>query len=242
MVAYAENLRKLVEKIECNKLINEYYLTDIVSIAVKSNLNVGYVITDEKEAIGINNRNDLAKAEFYFQEDKRKFFTNSGVTLVAPEAVFFSLDTQIGIDSVIYPYVFFGPKVKIGSGAKIGPFAKCEDTTIDDSAIVGNFVETKASDIGMDTKIKHLSYIGNTKVGPRSNVGAGTVVCNYDGKKKHKTNVGSNCFIGANSSLIAPLNIHDDSVIAAGSVIVEDVPEKSLAIARERQVIKKITV
>ncbi|MDM8335520.1 NTP transferase domain-containing protein [Wolbachia pipientis] len=240
MVAYAKNLRELVGKIECNKLIHEYYLTDIVSIAVKSNLNVGYVITEEEEAIGINNRNDLAKAEFYFQENKRKFFTNIGVTLAAPETVFFSLDTQIGVDSTIYPYVFFGPGVKIGSGARVGPFTKCEDTTIGDSAVVGNFVEVKASYIGMDTKIKHLSYIGNTKVGLESNIGAGTVVCNYDGKRKHKTNIGSNCFVGANSSLIAPLNVHDDSVIAAGSVIVEDVPERSLAIARERQVIKKI--
>ncbi|MFV1011133.1 NTP transferase domain-containing protein [Wolbachia endosymbiont of Nasonia vitripennis] len=240
MVAHEKNLRELVEKIECNNQAHEYYLTDIVAIAVKSNLNVGYVIADEEEATGINNRNDLATAEFYFQEEKRKFFTNSGVTLVAPETVFFSLDTQIGMDSIVYPYVFFGPGVKIGSGVRVGPFAKCENTTIGDGAIIGNFVETKASDIGINTKIKHLSYIGNTQVGQGSNIGAGTVVCNYDGKKKRKTNIGSNCFIGANSSLIAPLNVHDDSVIAAGSVIVKDVPKGSLAIARERQVTKKI--
>uniref|UniRef100_A0A3B0IY21 Bifunctional protein GlmU n=1 Tax=Wolbachia endosymbiont of Aleurodicus floccissimus TaxID=2152762 RepID=A0A3B0IY21_9RICK len=240
MVAREKNLRELVEKIECNNQAHEYYLTDIVAIVVKSNLNVGYVIADEEEATGINNRNDLATAEFYFQEEKRKFFTNSGVTLVAPETVFFSLDTQIGMDSIVYPYVFFGPGVKIGSGARVGPFAKCENTTIGDGAIIGNFVEIKASDIGINTKIKHLSYIGNTQVGQGSNIGAGTVICNYDGKKKHKTNIGSNCFIGANSSLIAPLNVHDDSLVAAGSVIVEDVPEKSLAIARERQVTKKI--
>ncbi|MFT4327230.1 MAG: NTP transferase domain-containing protein [Wolbachia pipientis] len=240
MVAYTKDLHELVEKIECNNQAREYYLTDIVAIAVKSNLNVGYVIADEEEATGINNRNDLATAEFYFQEEKRKFFTNSGVTLVAPETVFFSLDTQIGMDSIVYPYVFFGPGVKIGSGVRVGPFAKCENTTIGDGAIIGNFVETKASDIGINTKIKHLSYIGNTQVGQGSNIGAGTVICNYDGKKKHKTNIGSNCFIGANSSLIAPLNVHDDSLVAAGSVIVEDVPEKSLAIARERQITKKI--
>ncbi|CCE76913.1 MULTISPECIES: NTP transferase domain-containing protein [Wolbachia] len=240
MVAREKNLRELVEKIECNNQAHEYYLTGIVAIAVKSNLNVGYVIADEEEATGINNRNDLATAEFYFQEEKRKFFTNSGVTLVAPETVFFSLDTQIGMDSIIYPYVFFGPGVKIGSGVRVGPFAKCENTTIGDGAIIGNFVETKASDIGINTKIKHLSYIGNTQVGQGSNIGAGTVVCNYDGKKKRKTNIGSNCFIGANSSLIAPLNVHDDSLVAAGSVIVEDVPKGSLAIARERQVTKKI--
>ncbi|WP_264707763.1 NTP transferase domain-containing protein [Wolbachia endosymbiont (group B) of Agriphila straminella] len=240
MVAREKNLRELVEKIECNNQAHEYYLTDIVAIAVKSNLNVGYITADEEEATGINNRNDLVKAEFYFQEEKRKFFTNSGVTLVAPETVFFSLDTQIGMDSIVYPYVFFGPGVKIGSGVRVGPFAKCENTTIGDGAIIGNFVETKASDIGINTKIKHLSYIGNTQVGQGSNIGAGTVICNYDGKKKHKTNIGSNCFIGANSSLIAPLNVHDDSLVAAGSVIVEDVPEKSLAISRERQITKKI--
>nr|CAH7716155.1 unnamed protein product [Callosobruchus chinensis] len=144
------------------------------------------------------------------------------------------------MDSIVYPYVFFGPGVKIGSGVRVGPFAKCENTTIGDGAIIGNFVETKASDIGINTKIKHLSYIGNTQVGQGNNIGAGTVICNYDGKKKHKTNIGSNCFIGANSSLIAPLNVHDDSVIAAGSVIVEDVPKRSLAIARGRQVTKEI--
>lgn len=240
MVARGKNLRELVEKIECNNQAHEYYLTDIVAIAVKSNLNVGYVIADEEEATGINNRNDLATAEFYFQEEKRKFFTNSGVTLVAPETVFFSLDTQIGMDSIVYPYVFFGPGVKIGSGVRVGPFAKCENTTIGDGVIIGNFVETKASDIGINTKIKHLSYIGNTQVGQGSNIGAGTVICNYDGKKKHKTNIGSNCFIGANSSLIAPLNVHDDSLVAAGSVVVKDVPKGSLAIARERQITKKI--
>lgn len=240
MVAYTKDLHELVEKIECNNQAREYYLTDIVAIAVKSNLNVGYVIADEEEATGINNRNDLATAEFYFQEEKRKFFTNSGVTLVAPETVFFSLDTQIGMDSIVYPYVFFGPGVKIGSGVRVGPFAKCENTTIGDGAIIGNFVETKASDIGINTKIKHLSYIGNTQVGRGSNIGAGTVTCNYDGKKKHKTNIGSNCFIGANSSLIAPLNVHDDSLVAAGSVVVKDVPKGSLAIARERQITKKI--
>ncbi|BET36392.1 NTP transferase domain-containing protein [Wolbachia pipientis] len=240
MVAREKNLRELVEKIECNNQAHEYYLTDIVAIAVKSNLNVGYVIADEEEATGINNRNDLATAEFYFQEEKRKFFTNSGVTLVAPETVFFSLDTQIGMDSIVYPYVFFGPGVKIGSDVRVGPFAKCENTTIGDGAIIGNFVETKASDIGINTKIKHLSYIGNTQVGQGSNIGAGTVICNYDGKKKHRTNIGSNCFIGANSSLIAPLNVHDDSLVAAGSVVVKDVPKGSLAIARERQITKKI--
>lgn len=258
MVARAKNLRELVEKIECNSSTHEYYLTDIVSIAVEHGLNVGYVITGGEEAIGINNRNDLAKAEFYFQENQRKVFTDFGVTLVAPETVFFSLDTQIARDSVIYPYVFFGPGVKIESGAKILPFSHLENcliksnaevgpftrirgnTTIGNKAKIGNFVEVKTSEIGQNTRIKHLSYIGNAKVGQGSNIGAGTIVCNYDGKNKYETNIGSNCFVGANSSLIAPLNIHDESVIAAGSVIVEDVPEKSLAIAREKQVIKRI--
>ncbi|WP_410541874.1 NTP transferase domain-containing protein [Wolbachia endosymbiont (group E) of Neria commutata] len=258
MVTYAKNLRELVEKIECNNLINEYYLTDIVSIAVKNGLSVGYATTGEEEATGINNRNDLIKAEFYFQENKRKIFTDSGVTLVAPETIFFSLDTQIAKDSIIDPYVFFGPDVKIEpgvkilsfshlesclikSGATIGPFARIsKNTTIGENSVIGNFVEIKTSEIGENTKAKHLSYMGNTKVGRESNIGAGAVVCNYDGKNKHETNIGNNCFIGANSSLIAPLNIYDNSTVAAGSIIVEDVPEKSLAIAREKQVIKKI--
>ncbi|MDD9332024.1 MAG: NTP transferase domain-containing protein [Wolbachia sp.] len=257
MVAYAKNLRELVEKIECNNSTHEYYLTDIVSIAVKNGLSVGYIVTDEEEAMGINNRNDLARAEFSFQTSKRNFFIDSGVTLVSPKTVFFSLDTEIAKDSVIYPYVFFGPGVKIESSAKImsfshlencliksgaaiGPFARIsKDTIINDNATIGNFVEVKTSNIGKNTKIKHLSYVGNTKVGQGSNIGAGTVVCNYDGKKKHETNIGNKCFIGANSSLIAPLNVHSNSRVAAGSVIVDDVPEKSLAIARKKQVIKK---
>jgi bifunctional UDP-N-acetylglucosamine pyrophosphorylase/glucosamine-1-phosphate N-acetyltransferase len=258
MVTYANNLRELVEKIERNNLTNEYYLTDIVSIAVKNDLQVGYVLTDEEEAIGINNRNDLLKAEFCFQENKRKIFTDSGVTLVAPETIFFSLDTQIAKDSVVGPYVVLGPGVKVEPGAKIlsfshlencliksgatvGPFVRIsKDTTIGNNTTIGNFVEVKTSNIGENTKIKHLSYIGDTKVGRGSNIGAGTVTCNYDGKNKHKTNIGNNCFIGSNSALIAPLNIHDNSIVAAGSVIVENVPEKSLAIAREKQVIKEI--
>ncbi|QKX01576.1 NTP transferase domain-containing protein [Wolbachia endosymbiont of Cruorifilaria tuberocauda] len=240
MVAQAKDLRSLVEKIECNKLTHEYYLTDIVSIAIKSNLDVGYVTTEEEEAIGINDRSDLIKAEFYFQESQRKIFTNLGVTLVAPETVFFSFDTEIGMDSIIYPYVFFGPGVKIGSGTRIGPFTKCAYTSIGDNAVVGNFVEVKVSDIGKNTKIKHLSYIGNTKIGTGSNIGAGAVICNFDGKKKHETNIGSNCLIGANSSLIAPLSVHDESIIAAGSIIVKDVPRKRLVITKRKQMIKKI--
>ncbi|MDN5248190.1 MAG: bifunctional UDP-N-acetylglucosamine diphosphorylase/glucosamine-1-phosphate N-acetyltransferase GlmU [Wolbachia endosymbiont of Tyrophagus putrescentiae] len=255
LVAYARNLRELVEKIECN---DEYYLTDIVSIAVKSGLSVGYFVTDEQEAMGVNSRTDLVKAELYFQEERRKFFIDSGVKLVAPNTVFFSLDTQIAKDASIDPYVFFGPGVKVEScvkilsfshlenclikkSATIGPFARIsQGTTIGDSSMIGNFIEIKASEIDENTKIKHLSYIGDTKIGQGSNIGAGTVVCNYDGKNKHKTDIGNNCFIGSNSSLIAPISIGNGSMVAAGSVIVEDVPEKSLAIARERQVIKKI--
>lgn len=257
MVTSAKNLRKLIKEIECNKFTQEYYLTDIVSIAVKSGLSVDYVIIDEEEAMGVNSRHDLAKAEFYFQESRRKFFVDSGVTLIAPDTIFFSLDTQIAQDAIVDPYVVFAPGVEvesdakilsfshlenclIKSGATIGPFARVsKDTIIGNNSIIGNFVEVKASTIGANTKIKHLSYIGNTQVGKESNIGAGTVVCNYDGKKKHETNIGNNCFIGANSSLIAPLNIHNNSMVAAGSVIVDDVPEESLAIAREKQVIKE---
>lgn len=259
MVTYAENLRELVKKIECNNSTREYYLTDIVSLAVKSGLSVDYVTIDEKEAMGVNSRNDLAKAEFYFQESRRKFFIDSGVKLTAPDTVFFSLDTKIAKDTSVDPYVFFGPGVEvecdtkilsfshlenclIKSGATVGPFARIsKGTTIGNNSTIGNFVEIKSSEIDENTKIKHLSYIGNTKVGRESNIGAGTVICNYDGRNKHETNIGNNCFIGANSSLIAPLNIHNNSMVAAGSVIVDDVPEESLAIARKKQKLKKLS-
>ncbi|OEY86849.1 UDP-N-acetylglucosamine diphosphorylase/glucosamine-1-phosphate N-acetyltransferase [Wolbachia pipientis] len=254
IVAYAKELHNLVRKIERK---HEYHLTDIVSIAATCGLEVGYVVTDEAEGIGINNRDDLIKAEVYFQEDKRKLFTDLGVTLVSPKTLFFSLDTQIFKDTVVDPYVFFGPGVTVQSevrilsfshlehcvimkGATIGPFARIrKNTTIDDHAIVGNFVEIKKSNIQRNVKIKHLSYIGDTEIGHGSNIGAGTIVCNYDGKNKHKTRIGRDCFIGANSSLVAPLNIHDNSMIAAGSVIVKDVPKESFAIAREKQIIKE---
>ncbi len=254
IVAHAKELRNLVKKIEHK---HEYYLTDIVSIAVESSLNVGYVVVNEAEGIGINNRDDLVQAEAYFQEYQRKFFTALGVTLVAPYTQFFSLDTEISKDTIVDPYVFFGPGVKIQpdvkilsfshledclimKGATVGPFARIrKNTIVHDHAIVGNFVEVKKSEIHKDVKIKHLSYIGDTEIKHDSNIGAGTVICNYDGKNKHRTYIGRNCFIGANSSLIAPINIYDNSTVAAGSVIVQDVPESSLAIARKRQIIKK---
>jgi bifunctional UDP-N-acetylglucosamine pyrophosphorylase / glucosamine-1-phosphate N-acetyltransferase len=254
ILGYANELRDLVKKIEYK---HEYYLTDIVSIAVENGLDVGYVVTNEAEGIGVNTRDDLIQAETYFQAGKRQSFTNLGVTLVDPQTQFFSLDTEISKDTVVDPYVFFGPGVKIQSnvkifsfshlencsimqGATIGPFARIRmNTIVNNNAIIGNFVEVKKSEVYKGVKIKHLSYIGDTKIEHNSNIGAGTVVCNYDGKHKHKTHIGKNCFIGANSSLIAPLNIYNNSTVAAGSVIVKDVPAESLAIAREKQIIKK---
>ncbi len=257
LVGHTKHFRELIEQIEPNNFTGEYYLTDIISIATQNSLPIGYIIVDEKEAIGVNNRHDLAKAERYFQKERRKYFIDSGVMLTDSNTVFFSLDTQIGNDTIIEPYVFFGPGVTIEPEAKIlsfshlenclikkdaiiGPFTRIKDSTIIDcSATVGNFVEIKQSTVGKKSKIKHLSYIGDTEIGHNSNLGAGTIVCNYDGKNKHKTMIGNSCFIGANSSLIAPINISDDAKVAAGSVIVEDVPKGNLAIARKRQINKK---
>jgi bifunctional UDP-N-acetylglucosamine pyrophosphorylase/glucosamine-1-phosphate N-acetyltransferase len=231
----------------------EFYLTDVINFAIKDKKNITYIITDENEAIGINNRTDLSRAELYFNERKRKFFLENGVTLLDPSTTYFSYDTEIDNDVIIHQNVIFGEGVKIqsgaeilpfcyienaniGSGAKIGPFARVRNNTnIKSNVEIGNFVELKNSKIHENVKIKHLSYIGDTEIKENSNIGAGTITCNFDGIKKHKTFIGENCFIGANNTIIAPLKIGNNAKTGAGSTITDDVPENSLAIARCRQ-------
>ena len=183
----------------------------------------------------------------------RNKFLKSGVKMVGPETIFFSNDTQIGKNVIIEPYVVIGSKVKIGNNVviksfshlescqienkvEIGPYARIRPNTIlKEGSKVGNFVEVKKSVIGKKSKINHLTYIGDSKVGKSVNVGAGTITCNYDGKKKYVTNIKDKVFIGSNSSLVAPITIGEGSTIGAGSVITRNVKRKSLALTRSEQ-------
>ena len=183
----------------------------------------------------------------------RNKFLKSGVKMVGPETIFFSNDTQIGKNVIIEPYVVIGSKVKIGNNVviksfshlescqienkvEIGPFARIRPNTIlKEGSKVGNFVEVKKSVIGKKSKVNHLTYIGDSKIGKSVNVGAGTITCNYDGKKKHVTNIKDKVFIGSNSSLVAPITIGEGSTVGAGSVITRNVKKKSLALTRGEQ-------
>ena len=187
------------------------------------------------------------------QKKLREKFVKSGVKMISPETIFFSKDTKIGNNVTIEPYVVISSKVKIGSnviiksfshleGCKIenkvevGPYARIRpDTLLKEGSKIGNFVEVKKSNVGKKSKVNHLSYIGDTDIGKAVNVGAGTITCNYDGIKKHKTKIKDKVFIGSNSSLVAPVIIDNESIVGAGSVITKNVSKKSLALTRSLQ-------
>tara|TARA_B100001093_G_scaffold246482_1_gene235973 strand:- start:399 stop:1016 length:618 start_codon:yes stop_codon:yes gene_type:complete len=187
------------------------------------------------------------------QNNLRIKFLKSGVKMVGPETIFFSKDTKIGKNVTIEPYVVIGSKVKIGSNViiksfshlekckienkvEIGPYARIRpDTVLKEGSKIGNFVEVKKSIVGKKSKVNHLSYIGDTEIGKSSNIGAGTITCNYDGIKKSKTKIKDNVFIGSNSALVAPVTIEQKSIVGAGSVITKNVKKKSLALARSSQ-------
>lgn len=247
------NLLSLLDKIGNNNASKEYYLTDVIELAKNDNRNISFSIADENEVMGVNSRDQLSVAERIFQDRKREEFMKNGVTLIDPNSVYFSYDTEIENDVIIEPNVVFLPGVKIHSnveiksfsylekceiksGAIIGPFARIRpDTIIENNAKIGNFCEIKKSTIGEGTKVNHLTYVGDTIIGKNTNVGAGTITCNYDGYKKHKTSIGDNCFIGSNTIIVAPVELGNDSLTGAGSVITKNVDNKSIAVARAEQ-------
>jgi bifunctional UDP-N-acetylglucosamine pyrophosphorylase/glucosamine-1-phosphate N-acetyltransferase len=206
-----------------------------------------------ENALGINNRAELAEAESMWQKRRRREAMLSGVTLIAPETVFFSHDTEVGPDTVVEPNVWFGPGVSIASAAKIHAFSHIEGATVGphadvgpfarlrpgadlkEKAKVGNFCEVKKATIEAGAKVNHLTYIGDARVGAGANIGAGTITCNYDGYSKFITDIGENAFIGSNSSLVAPVSIGNGAYVASGSVITESVPDDALAFGRARQ-------
>jgi bifunctional UDP-N-acetylglucosamine pyrophosphorylase/glucosamine-1-phosphate N-acetyltransferase len=235
----------------------EYYLTDIVAIARDEGKRVAAIEAPFDECIGINSRADLAAAEAVLQNRLRLAAMDAGVAMLAPDTVFLSHDTVLAPDVSIGPFVVFGPGVSVASGAEIKAFSHLEGCVVQEGAIIGpyarlrpgadigaeahivNFVEIKAAKIGKGVKANHLSYIGDAEIGEKTNIGAGTITCNYDGKKKHKTKIGARVFVGSNTALVAPVSIGDDALLAAGSVITEDVEADTLAIARGRQVNKR---
>lgn len=235
-------------------LINgEYPLTHIIPYCRSHRLSVGLLLTDERECHGVNARSELATAEANFQSLIRERMMDSGVTLQDPNTVYFSYDTVINPDCVIEPNVHFGPGVRLSSNvivrsfcylegceiaesALVGPFARIRpNSTIGPHARVGNFVEIKNSTLQTGCKVNHLSYIGDAEIGSKTNIGAGTITCNYDGYSKFKTIVEDNVFIGANTALIAPLLIESGAIIAAGSTITKNVNKDALAAGRAPQ-------
>ncbi len=236
---------------------SEFYLTDAVAIANQRGLKVEAIEIGEDEMMGINDRQQLARAEQEFQEKRRAQAMAEGATLVAPETVFFSHDTVLGRDVVIEPNVVFGPGVTVGDGVTIRAFSHLEGATIADGAIVGPFARLRpgAADrqgrpyrqfrrgegrpmIGEGAKVNHLAYIGDASVGAGSNIGAGTITCNYDGFNKYRTEIGERAFVGSNSALVAPVRIGNDAYIGSGSVITKDVADGALALERAQQVEK----
>jgi bifunctional UDP-N-acetylglucosamine pyrophosphorylase / glucosamine-1-phosphate N-acetyltransferase len=256
VAADCDVLMGLLSRIGPHNAAGEYYLTDIVGLAGEEGLSATAIVCAEAETLGINSRAELAAAEAHLQTLLRTEALENGVTLTWPESVILSADTVIGRDAVVEPHVVFGPGVTVESGARIrafshlegchvsagavvGPYARLRpDAEIGNDARIGNFVEVKAAQIGQGAKVNHLSYIGDAEIGEGTNVGAGTVTCNYDGVMKHRTVIGRNAFIGSDTMLVAPVTVGDRAMTASGSVITEDVPEGALALGRAKQVNK----
>ena len=245
-----------LEKIKNNNSKKEFYLTDLVEIFNEIKRKVSHFECDFYETMGINNRNDLQEVDNFFQEKIKKDAIDKGVTFLDKKSVYMSYDTKIGNDSVIFPNVYFGKNVEIQKNVsiksfchfedvtikkdcEIGPFARIRgETIIEKDVKVGNFVEIKKSRINKKTKIAHLSYIGDAVVGYNTNIGAGTITCNYDGFDKHQTIIGNNCFIGSNSSLIAPIEINENSIVGAGTVLKSNIASHT-TVFRKSELIKK---
>jgi bifunctional UDP-N-acetylglucosamine pyrophosphorylase/glucosamine-1-phosphate N-acetyltransferase len=235
----------------------EFYLTDVVALARSRGLATVALEADEAEVQGVNTRAQLAAVEAELQQRLRHAALDAGVTLISPETVFFSADTDLGQDVVVEPNVVFGPGVRVESGAVIhafchlegahvgrnvsmGPFARLRPgASLGEKTRIGNFVEIKNAVLDGNVKVNHLAYVGDSHVGAEANIGAGAITCNYDGVRKHRTEIGAGAFVGVNSALVAPVTVGAGAYIATGSVVTEDVPPGALGIARSRQTVKE---
>ena len=253
MAVRAKDLFRWLDQVGNDNAANEYYLPDIVNVAAAEGREAVVIEGDPYEAAGVNSRAELAHLELEWQRRRREQVLDEGATLIDPESVWFAYDTKLGRDVTVEPHVVFGPGVKIADGAtihafshiegatigakaSIGPFARIRPgTRLGDKTKVGNFVELKKAVIGEGAKVNHLSYVGDASVGPKANIGAGTITCNYDGFGKYQTSIGEGAFIGSNTALVAPVTIGDGAIVGAGSVITRDVEPDSLAIERNEQ-------
>lgn len=256
MACNAALLFELIDAVGSDNAAGEYYLTDVVGLARSRGLSATVVRCDESETLGINSRAELAAAESAFQTRARARTFEDGVTMPAPETVHFAFDTIVGRDTLIEPNVVFGPGVTVESGATlrafshlegchvargsvVGPYARLRPgAELSEDVRIGNFVEVKNARIGQGTKINHLSYIGDATLGEQTNVGAGTITCNYDGVMKHHTYIGDHVFIGSNTMLVAPVSVGDHAMTGSGSVITSDVEPEALALSRAPQIEK----
>ena len=256
LVGKAADMRRWLAAVKADNAKGEYYLTDIAALAQSEGVKVAALEAPYSECMGVNSRAELAAAEAVLQTRLRQAALDAGVSMLAPETVFFSADTALAPDVIIGPYVVFAPGVTVESGAEIKAFSHLEECFVAAGALigpyarlrpgahigpgahVGNFVEVKSATLGAGAKANHLSYLGDAEIGPGTNIGAGTITCNYDGKAKHKTKIGAKVFIGSNTALVAPISVGDGALVAAGSTLTGDVPPGTLALGRARQVNK----
>lgn len=230
-----------IEELKPNSNSNMYNITDIIEILVNKDLKVGAeIIEDSTEVLAVNDRIQLEILTKILRMKINAKHMKNGVTIEDTNTTYIYEDVKIGKDTIIHPNTTIKNNVEIGENCEIGPNSNIrENCNVADNVKIGSFVELKKSDIGQYTKIPHLSYIGDSVIGENCNIGCGTITCNYDGFRKSKTIIGNNVFIGSNVNLVAPLEIKNNVFIAAGSTITENVPESSLAIARERQINKE---
>jgi len=256
MAVRAADLFALLAQVRNENAAGEYYLPDIVMEAMAAGRKSAVIEAEAWEVAGVNSRAELAGVEAEWQRRRRADAMAAGVTLVAPETVWFAHDTALGRDVVIEPNVIFGPGVhvgdhavirgfshiegaSIGAGAQVGPYARLRPgAVLGAKAKVGNFVEIKKAELGAGAKVSHLTYLGDASVGAEANIGAGTITCNYDGYFKYRTEIGAGAFIGSNSALVAPVSIGAGAIVGAGSVITSNVEADALALARGAQTVR----
>ena len=257
MAAHSSDLFALLDRVGNDNAQGEYYLPDIVNIALEDGRTCAAVTTDKPDEVqGINSRAELARAEAQWQDEQREHWMAEGATLRAPETVFFSYDTELAPDVTVEPNVVFGPGVSVATGAtirafshlegasvgencEVGPYARLRPgAVLEKGSKIGNFVEMKKAVLGEGAKANHLTYLGDATVGAGANIGAGTITCNYDGYFKYRTEIGDRAFIGSNSALVAPVKIGADAIVAAGSTVTRDVADGELRMERAEQSVK----
>ena len=257
MAVRSTDLFGLLARVGNDNAQGEYYLPDVVNIAIADGRTCAVVVTDDADEVaGINSRAELAQAEGRWQQRRRAQAMADGATLIAPETVWFAWDTTLGRDVTVEPNVFFGPGVTVADGVTIHAFCHLEGATLspgvhigpyarlrpgaklEEDVKVGNFVEVKNTVMHRGAKASHLTYLGDAEVGAEANIGAGTITCNYDGYFKYKTTIGERAFIGSNSALIAPVKIGADAIVAAGSAVSRDVADGELRMVRAEQLVK----